>query len=152
MKKTFFVVLALLSLLVSVAAVPMIGRSVVLVAVRNDTAGPTFIFRVPESLPQSELDGIVNVSGGDSYNLYCGAPQEEGIVICHTSRFASGHNVSVTFGGSIFWAFVPDQALYPIIAPIVDWKVAFYSEFLANGINGSWADPEEDNFYTPTIK
>jgi hypothetical protein len=111
MKKIQFVLilLALLAMLTSVAAAPMAGSAISLIDVRNDAGGGViFIFNVNGQFSKSELKGSVEVQGVDSnYGLYC-TQKDDTTVHCTTSRKTGGENVKVTFGGAIFWTYVPE--------------------------------------------
>lgn len=112
MKKLQFksmVFVSLLAMLASIAAAPMSGAVITLIEVRNDGGGNViFVFRVSGGVSNSDLhNGWVQAQGGDGYGLHCNQVDEETIQ-CTTSRKAGGQNVIVTFGGSTFWAFVPE--------------------------------------------
>lgn len=107
----FMVLLSVLAVLVSIAAVPMAGSAISLIEVRNDPLGGViFVFSVNGKLSKSELKGFVQVQGGDAnYSLGCNQV-DESTVQCTTSKKAGGNNVVVTFGGSTFWTYVPEAA------------------------------------------
>lgn len=110
MKQRFSIVLVVLSLLVAlvgVAAAPMAGRSVRLVGVQFvPQKGPVFTFEVSGNFSRSALKGTVHVQGGGNYPLYC-TKVDDTTVKCNTSQKVGAENVSVTFGGSTFWTYVP---------------------------------------------
>ena len=110
MKKYLITILVLLSMIIiqvgTVAAAPMASGSVSLVNVSHGFKGPIFTFTVSGDFSRKELKGIVHVQGGADYGLHC-AQQDDTTVTCTTSDKVSSVNVSVTFGGSTFWVFVP---------------------------------------------
>jgi hypothetical protein len=111
MKKMQFVLvaLALLAMLTSIAAAPLASSAISLVDVRNDPGGGViFIFNVNGQFSKSELKGFVQVQGADAgYDLYC-TQKDDTTVHCTTSRKTGGEKVIVTFGGTTFFAFVPE--------------------------------------------
>lgn len=113
----------ILSVLLALTTSPVFaGTALELIEVRNDGAGPTFIFRVSGDFTKQELsDGFVNVSGGEIYTLYCGAKQTGDTIVCHTTKKASGHNVVIGFGNARFWTFVP---LPNVCYSIWDWLIS----------------------------
>ena len=110
MKKYLLTILVLLSMLIiqvgTVAAAPMASGTVMLVSVDHGLKGPIFTFTVSGHFSKKQLKGNVHVKGGSDYGLHC-AQQDDTRVTCTTSDKVSGVNVSVTFGGSTFWVFVP---------------------------------------------
>ena len=131
MKKYLVTILVLLSMLIiqvsTVAAAPMASGTVSLVSVSHGFKGPIFTFTVSGDFSKKELKGTVHVQGGADYGLHC-AQKDDTTVTCTTSDKVSGVNVSVTFGGSTFWTYVPEApTLTPDLAPteycysIWDW-------------------------------
>jgi hypothetical protein len=110
MKQRLAIILVVLSLLVAlagVAAAPMAASTVRLVGVQYvPQKGPVFTFEVTGNFSRSALKGTVNVQGGGNYPLYC-TQIDDTTVKCNTSQKVATVNVSVTFGGSTFWAYVP---------------------------------------------
>ncbi|MCZ2127597.1 MAG: hypothetical protein LC099_07470 [Anaerolineales bacterium] len=111
MKKTFFALLTLLGLLFASVGTAFAGTAIELTQVRNDEAGPTFIFRVSGSFSADELNSFVKVQGGDRVPMYC-RQLDDKTAICHAARTIGGKNVTIYFGGSKFWTKVPDRAPY----------------------------------------
>jgi hypothetical protein len=133
MKKMKYVglFLSLFAMLVSIAAAPLAGTAIALLEVRNDSdGGIMFVFQVDGQFSKSELKGVVHVQGGDDYPVYC-AQVSETQVNCSTSRKTAGQNVSITFGGAIFWDRVPEsrpQYCYDV------WdEVFFQPQFISQG-------------------
>src|SRR5687767_15800613 len=114
MKKYFITILVLLSMLIIqvgiVGAAPMASGTVSLVSVSHGFKGPIFTFEVSGDFSKKELKGAVHVQGGADYGLHCGQV-DDSTVTCTTSDKVSAVNVSVTFGGSTFWVFVPSAPL-----------------------------------------
>jgi hypothetical protein len=110
MKQRFSIVLVVLSLLVAlvgIAAAPMASGTVKLVGVQYvPQKGPVFTFEVSGKFGRSALKGTVHVQGGGNFPLYC-TQVDDTTVKCHTSQKVGAVNVSVTFGGSTFWTYVP---------------------------------------------
>lgn len=105
----FGFILSLLAMFVSVAANPMDGKAIELLEVRNDAdGGVIFVFHVEGKFTRSELEGWVDVQGGDSYKIYCNQVSAD-TVQCSTSRKTGDHNVMLTFGGATFWDKVPEK-------------------------------------------
>lgn len=120
MQKILNSVVVLIVLLALTTNTAFAGQALELIEVRNDSAGPTFIFKVSGEFTKEELNtGFVNVSGGELYTLHCG--QKHGDVItCHTTKKAGGHNVVIGFGNARFWTYVP---LANVCFSIWDWFV-----------------------------
>ncbi|HSL44317.1 MAG TPA: hypothetical protein VK897_12845 [Anaerolineales bacterium] len=110
MKQRFSIILIVLSLLVAlvgVAAAPMASGTVQLVGVQYvPHKGPVFTFEVSGKFSRSELKGKVYVQGGGSYNLHC-TQLDDSTVKCNASQKVADVNVSLTWGGSTFWTYVP---------------------------------------------
>ena len=123
MKKYLLTILVLLSMLIiqvgTVAAAPMASGTVMLVSVDHGLKGPIFTFTVSDDFSKKQLKGNVHVQGGSDYGLHC-AQQDDTRVTCTTSDKVSGVNVSVTFGGSTFWTYVPG-APTPFCYDVYDW-------------------------------
>ena len=126
MKKYLLTILVLLSMLIiqvgTVAAAPMASGTVMLVSVDHGLKGPIFTFTVSGHFSKKQLKGNVHVQGGSDYGLHC-AQQDDTRVTCTTSDKVSGVNVSVTFGGSTFWTYVPG-APTPFCYDVYDWDLA----------------------------
>lgn len=121
MKKMISFVIVLLVLITYPTNTVFAGTALELIEVRNNSAGPTFIFRVAGDFTKPELsDGIVNVSGGELYALHCGAEQNGNIVVCHATKKVGGHNVVIEFGNARFWTYVPAPN---ICYTIWDWLI-----------------------------
>jgi hypothetical protein len=110
MKERFSIALVVLSLLVAlvgVAAAPMAAGAVSLVGVEYvPNKGPVFTFQVNESFSRSALTGTLQVAGGGSYGLHC-TQVDDTTVKCNSSQKVSAVNVSLSWGGSTFWTYVP---------------------------------------------
>lgn len=104
--------LSVLAMLSSIAAAPMAGSALTLIEVRNDWGGGVlFVFRVDGHFSKSELNGLVQVQGeGATYGLHCNQV-DDNTVQCSTSKKTAGRNVVITFGGSTFFAFVPEAVI-----------------------------------------
>ncbi|MCZ2127599.1 MAG: hypothetical protein LC099_07480 [Anaerolineales bacterium] len=120
MKRIFFVVLIVLGMLVASTGIALAGSAIELKLVRNDVAGPTFIFRVSGTFTNDELNSFVKVQGGDHVPLYC-RQIEDDTVICHAARTIGGKNVTIYFGGAKFWVKVPEQSLPKYCYNAYDW-------------------------------
>ena len=111
MKKYLITILALLAMLViqvgSVAAAPASDGTATLVSVSHAENGPVFTFNVSGKFSRAELKGSLHVEGGADYNVHC-TQVDETTVKCTTSDKVAGVNVSLTWGGSTFWTFVPE--------------------------------------------
>lgn len=116
MKQHFPIALVILSLLVAlvgIAAAPPSSGVIRLVSVQYvPNKGPVFTFEVSGKFPRSALKGIVYVQGGGNYPLYC-TQVDENTVKCSTSQKVSDINVSLTWGGSTFWTYVPEAPTPP---------------------------------------
>lgn len=127
----FGFILSLLAMLVSVAANPMDGKAIELLEVRNDAdGGVMFVFRVEGQFTKAELEGAVQIQGGEWYPLYC--KQDGDVLHCSTTRKTGGHWVTVVVGGATFWPRVPEAAQRPsacqgIIYNAYDWNVIEYN-------------------------
>jgi hypothetical protein len=110
MNKPFSLLLVVLSLLVvlaGVAAAPMEVRTVKLISVEYvPHKGPVFTFEVNGQVSRSDMRGALIVQGGGNYVLHC-TKVGENTVKCNGSQKVSDVNVTVTFGGSTFWTYVP---------------------------------------------
>lgn len=111
MKKYLITIFALLAMLViqvgSVAAAPMADGTATLVSVSHGKNGPVFTFSVSGKFSKAELKGSLHVEGGADYSLHC-TQVDETTVKCTTSDKVTGVNVSLSWGGSTFWTFVPE--------------------------------------------
>src|SRR5688572_26854130 len=120
MKKVLTTTFLVLTLLTMSVGTVFAGSALELIEVRNDSAGPTFVFRVTGEFTKDELNtGFVHVNGGEDYTLYCGEP-EGGRVVCHTTKKVGGNNVVIGFGNARFWTYVP---LANICYSIWDWLI-----------------------------
>lgn len=108
MRKYPITVLFLLTMLAvqSVGVVAAAGV-ITLVGVSQTEHGAAFTFRVSGKFSKAQLKGFVHVENGGDYGLHCTQVDEETIK-CKTSQKVSGVNVSVSLGGSTFWAYVPE--------------------------------------------
>lgn len=111
MKQKFFsLVFILITLLVVSTGSALADGSVLGMSVTNGGGGATFTFHVTGYLSPSQLNGgYVQVQGGDAFDLHC-AQTDEFTVVCHASKKVIG-NVVVGFGGSTFWADMPEPSL-----------------------------------------
>ena len=101
------VVLSLLVALVGVAAAPMAAGTASLIGVEYvPQKGPVFTFQVSGSFPRAALTGTLQVAGGGTYGLHC-TQIDDTTVKCNTSQKVSAVNVSLSWGGSTFWTYVP---------------------------------------------
>jgi hypothetical protein len=108
MKKYLITILTLLIMLVGQSAgTAAASGGVTLVGVSQTGHGAAFTFRVSGKFSKAELKGSVHVENGWDYALHC-TQVDEDTVKCKTSQKVSGANVSVTFGGSTFWTYVPE--------------------------------------------
>jgi hypothetical protein len=125
MKKYLLTILVLLSMLIiqvgAVAAAPMASGTVMLVGVAHGFKGPIFTFTVSGDFSKKQLKGTVHVQGGADYGLHC-AQKGDTTVTCTTSDKVSSVNVSITFGGSTFWTYVPG-APTPFCYDVYDWDL-----------------------------
>jgi hypothetical protein len=133
MKRYLITVLTLLTML-AVQSVGIVAASgvITLVGVSWSESGPIFTFRVSGKFSKAKLKGSVHVENGGDYGLHC-TQVDEGTVKCHTSKKVSGANVSVTWGGSTFWTYVPAS---PDPAPEYCYSVWDWWEFT----NYEWTD------------
>jgi hypothetical protein len=108
MKKYLITVLTLLIVLaVQSAGIVAAAGSLTLVGVSQTEKGPVFTFRVSGKFSKSELKGSVHVENGGDYKLHC-TQVDDDTIKCNASEKVSGVNVSVSFGGSTFWTYVPE--------------------------------------------
>lgn len=110
MKKAFFTVLILLSLLATgIGNVHALDGLITLVETRNDAGGGViFVFEYSGEFPKSYFKGSVAV-GDEKYPIHCNVV-EAGLVQCTSSRATAGRNVVVFLGEFVFWTFVPESA------------------------------------------
>jgi len=102
------------------AAAPKAAGAATLVSVQYVPGkGPVFTFSVSGKFSKADLKGSLHVEGGADYNLHC-TKVDESTVKCSASGKISGVNVSLTWGGSKYWAFVP-EAPAPFCYSIWDW-------------------------------
>lgn len=107
MKKMMFVILAIVSMIASIAAAPM-PVSVTLVGVSNGGGGPMFTFRVdgPVNLNNGIIHSVEGEYKGD-FPLSC-KQETETTVVCHATKKISGSSVTVEFGGTRTWVQIPE--------------------------------------------
>jgi hypothetical protein len=121
MRKILNSTVVLIVLLALTTSTVFAGQALELIEVRNDSAGPTFVFRVTGDFTKQELStGFVNVSGGELYTLYCGEKQDNDIINCHTTKKVGGNNVVIGFGNARFWTYVPAAN---VCYSIWDWLI-----------------------------
>jgi hypothetical protein len=97
----------LVSLVGTAAAAPLSSGTITLVSVEYvPQKGPIFTFHVTGHFSKADLKGFVHVEGGEDFTVSC-TPVDDETVKCGTSKAAAGKNVSITWGGSTFWATVP---------------------------------------------
>ena len=118
---TILVVLSMSLMLVgTAAAAPKAAGTATLVSVQYVPGkGPVFTFSVSGKFSRADLKGSLHVEGGADYNLHC-TQVDESTVKCSASGKISGVNVSLTWGGSKYWVFVP-EAPAPFCYSIWDW-------------------------------
>jgi hypothetical protein len=120
MKKILNIFVVTLTLLGISTTTVFAGDAIELLEVRNNGAGPTFIFRVRGEFTKAELnDGFVVVQGGDDYTLHCGQKHDDRVT-CHTTKKVGGHNVVIGFGNARFWTYVPEAV---VCYSIWDWFI-----------------------------
>lgn len=124
MKKYFITILVVLSmslmLVGTAAAAPQAAGTATLVSVQYVPGkGPVFTFHVTGKFSKSELKGTLHVEGGADYDLYC-TQVDESTVKCSASAKVSGVNVAFSWGGSTFWANVPEAPVF--CYGIYDWN------------------------------
>lgn len=107
MKKLLVSSFVLLALLALTTGTVFAGSVINLIGVSNGGGGPTFTFRVNGEFTQSELNSGSVIFNGESVKLSCNQTDET-TVVCHAARKVSGEDVVVNFGGSKFWAGVPE--------------------------------------------
>jgi hypothetical protein len=159
MKKYIITILVLLSMLIiqvgAVAAAPMASGTVLLVSVGHGFKGPIFTFTVSGHFSKKQLKGTVHIQGGADYGLHC-AQQNDTTVTCTTSDKVSSVNVSVTFGGSTFWTYVPGaptkQFCYNVYDYDLDYIWQSYGTHCQNapaqyGDEIPWYNPDWDDYY-----
>ncbi len=128
MKKYPVTILVLLSMLVIhvgvVSAAPAASGTITLVGVEYVPGkGPVFTFNVSGNFSKGKLKGTLHVEGGADYDLHC-TQVDEDTVKCNASQKVAGANVSVTWGGSTFWAYVPEAppASTEYCYSVYDWN------------------------------
>lgn len=127
MKKQLIVIIIVLAMLAAftgtAAAAPLASGSATLVSVVFVPGkGPVFTFEVSGEFSKSDLEGFVQVDGGGQFGLYC-TQVDAHTVTCTTSKKAAGQNVTLSWGGAIFWASVPvaKDPAPPYCYSIWDW-------------------------------
>jgi len=161
MKKFIITILVLLSMMIiqvgTVAAAPMASGTVLLVSIAHGFKGPIFTFTISGDFSKKELKGTVHVQGGADYGLHCGQVDDTKIT-CTTSDKVSGVNVSVTFGGSTFWVFVPGAPVeqteycYNVYDYDLDYVWQSYGTHCQDspaqyGDEIPWYNPDWDDYY-----
>lgn len=87
------------------------GSALELTGVSNGGGGPTFTFRVTGEFSQNELNnGTVKAKGSETISLSC-TQIDPVTVVCHAAKTVSGQEVVINFGGTKFWAGVPQPSL-----------------------------------------
>ena len=124
MKKSLITILVVLSmslmLVGTAAAAPQAAGTATLVNVQYVPGkGPVFTFHVTGKFSKSELKGTLHVEGGADYDLHC-TQVDKTTVKCSASAKISGVNVAFSWGGSTFWASVP-EAPAQFCYGIYDW-------------------------------
>ena len=89
------------------AAAPLSDGTATLVSAEHGLSGAVFIFSVTGDFSRSELNGTAHVEGGENYPLSC-SQLEEFTVRCLTSEKTGGQNVVLSWGGFVFWTYVPE--------------------------------------------
>lgn len=117
---SLFLIAMLISLVGSAAAAPLASHTISLVSVDYGHKGPIFTFDVNGKFSKGELKGTVHVQNGEAYDLHC-TQVDEDTVTCTTSKKVEGVNVSVTWGGSTFWTYVPNE--HPYCYSVYDWDL-----------------------------
>jgi len=161
MKKYLITILVLLSMLViqvgTVAAAPAASGVVTLISVEYvPKKGPVFTFSVSGNFSKSDLKGSLHVEGGADYDLHC-TQVDESTVKCNASQKVAGINVSVTWGGSTFWAYVPEapppaQYCYNVYDYDLDYVWQSYGTHCQDtpaqyGDQIPWYNPDWDDSY-----
>jgi hypothetical protein len=127
MKKQLIVIVIVLAMLAAftgtAVAAPLASGSATLVSVVFVPGkGPVYTFEVSGKYSKADLEGILQVQGGVSFDLHC-AQVDSSTVKCTSSKKAAGKNVTLSWGGAVFSASVP-------VAPaescygIWDWEYA----------------------------
>lgn len=158
MKKYLITILVLLSMLViqvgTVAAAPQAAGTATLVSVQYVPGkGPVFTFSVNGKFSKADLKGSLHVEGGADYDLHC-TQVDESTVKCSASAKVSGVNVSFSWGGSTFWAFVPEAPTFCYTVYDYDLSLVWQSygthcqETPAEyGDEIPWYNPDYDDYY-----
>lgn len=110
MKRLYSTFAFLIIFLILTTETAFAGSVIDLIGISNSGGGPAFTFRISGDFPQGDLNGTVQVEGGDSFELHC-KQVDSATVVCHASKKVSGENVIVYFGGAKFWASVPQPSL-----------------------------------------
>lgn len=117
-------VFSLVAALLTMAAAPKAGGTATLIGAGYvEGKGVVFTFHVEGKFSKSDLKGRVHVDGGGDYDLDCVKADGE-TVRCTAQRAVAGHNVVVTWGGAVFWTFVPEVPYDPEYCyAIYDWNL-----------------------------
>lgn len=136
MKKPLFIVLFLFILLISLvgtaSAAPLASKTAFLTLVDYGYKGPIFTFQVTGKFSRAELNGFVHVQGGPDYDLFCDRVDQD-TVTCTTSRKVAAVNVTLGWGGLLFWTYVPAA---PVSARTYCYSVWDFWDFTGN----QWTD------------
>jgi len=158
MKKCLVTILVLLSMLLVqvglVAAAPSTDGTAILVSAEYGPSGAVFIFSVTGEFSKSQLNGTAQVEGGDDYGLHC-SQVDDSTVRCLTSEKVAGKNVVLSWGGFVFWAYVPEApSLY--CYNVYDYDLASvwqsYGTYCQDtpaqyGDEIPWYNPDWDDYY-----
>lgn len=107
MKKYLLTTLVVLAMLAMFAGPAAAAGNVTLVSVAYVPGkGPVFTFEVSGDYSKADLIGALQVNGGGNFKLYC-QQLDKDTVTCTVSKKAAGHDVTVSFGGQMFWTKVP---------------------------------------------
>lgn len=150
MKKRFFVIclaLAMLAMFTStVFAAPSAGSALSLVSATAGLNGTVFFFKVSGEFSGAHLKGSTHVEGGEDYGLDCRQVDGE-TVRCTASRNVQG-NVTVMFGGSVFWTYIALFTQY--CYSVFDWDITItYWQYIGNNCQGfpaEYGDVIEDYY------
>ena len=158
MKKHLFTILLLFSMLSMqvgiAAAAPLASGTATLISAENGDKGPVFTFSVSGKFSRASLNGSAQVLGGAEYDLYCKQVDDD-TVTCTTSKKVSGVNVALSWGGFIFWTYVPEAPThycYNVYDYNLDFTWQSYGTFCQDtpALYGSqipWYNPDYDDEY-----
>lgn len=128
MKKQLIVIVIVFAMLAAftgtAVAAPLASGSATLVSVVFVTGkGPVYTFEVSGKYSKADLDGVLQVDGGASFDLHC-TQVDSSTVKCTSSKKAAGQNVTLSWGGAVFSASVPVAPAESCYS-IWDWEFAF---------------------------